>query len=154
MEPSSITEPLHILSFLIIDFRLSLSLLRFFSFTRWNSGYHGAFHELFLSPVGILAITELLTKFFFHTLEFLLLRSLSRIFSFTRCDSGHHGAFHEFFLSHVAILAITEPFTIFFFHTLEFWLSRSLSRIFQRVELMRHLIWGKLFSYISQRVFT
>jgi hypothetical protein len=83
-----------------------------FSFTRRNSGYHGAFHE-----------------FFFHTMEFWLSRSLSRIFlshdgilaitepftnfSFTWWNSGYHGAFHEFF-----------------FHTMELWLSRSLSRIF------------------------
>jgi hypothetical protein len=137
MEPSAITEPLHILSFPTIEFRLSLSLLRKFSFTRWNSGYHGAFHKFFLSHARSLAITE---PFMF--------------FSFAHWNSGYHGAFDEFILSHVGILAITEHFTNFFSHTFEFWLSRSLSRFFHMVELMRHLIWGKLFSYISQRVFT
>jgi hypothetical protein len=56
-------SPFTFFPFLIIEFRLSLSLLRIFSFTRWNSGYHGAFHECF-----------------FHTMEFWLSRSLSRNF--------------------------------------------------------------------------
>jgi hypothetical protein len=62
-EPSAITEPLHILSFVTMELRLSRILLTNFSFTRWNFGYHGAFHELF-----------------FHTMELWLSRSLSRTF--------------------------------------------------------------------------
>jgi hypothetical protein len=60
-------------------------------------------------------------NFFFHTIEFWLSRSLSRTFSFTRWNSVYHGAFHELFT----------------------WLSPRDT-------------WfgGKLFSYISQRVFT
>jgi hypothetical protein len=64
-----------------MEFWLSRSLSRTYSFTRWNSGYHGAFHELFLftrwnsgyhrafhelllSHDGILAITEPFMNFF------------------------------------------------------------------------------------------
>jgi hypothetical protein len=99
--------------------RLSRSLSRTFCFTQWNSGYHVAFHELFLSHNGILAITEPFTNFFFHTMEF--------------C---YHVAFHELFLSGNGILTIMEPFTNFFFHTMEFWLSRSLSRTFSFTQLL------------------
>jgi hypothetical protein len=65
-----------------------------FSFTRWNFGNHGAFHELF-----------------FHTMEFRLSRSLSQNFlsydgisaitenfmnfSFIRWNFGYHGAFQK-----------------------------------------------------------
>jgi hypothetical protein len=96
-----------------MEFWLSRSLSRIISFTRWNSGYYRAFNKIFLSHVGILAITEPFTNFFFHTLWFWPSWSVSRIFSFTRCDSGYHWAFHDFFLSHIGILAITEPFTNF-----------------------------------------
>jgi hypothetical protein len=82
-------------------------------FSRWNSGYQGAFsHELF-----------------FFTMEFWLSKSLSHelslfhdgilaikepftwTFSFSRWNSGYQEAFH----------------TNFFFFMMEFWLSRSLS---------------------------
>jgi hypothetical protein len=87
---------------------------RTFSFSRWNSGYKGAFSlELFLFHDGILAIKEPFT----------------RTFLFSRWNSGYQGAFHtnfsfftmEFWLSrslshelfffHDGILAIKEPFT-------------------------------------------
>jgi hypothetical protein len=93
----AIKEPFTNFFFHMMEFWLSRSLSRTFSFTRWNSGYHGAFHELFLSHDGILAITEPFTNLFFHTMEFWLSRSLSRTFSFTRWNSGYHGAFHELF---------------------------------------------------------
>jgi hypothetical protein len=93
--------------------RLSRSPFTFFPFSYWNCVYHRAFHELFLSYDGILAIREPFTNFFFHTMEFWLSQSLSRTFSFIWWNSGYHGAFHEFFLSYDGILAITEPFTNF-----------------------------------------
>jgi hypothetical protein len=92
---------------------LSWSPFTIFPFSRWNFGYHEAFHELFfqtmefwlsrslsqtfLSNDGILAI-KAFHELFFQTMEFWLLRSLSRIF-----------------LSHDGILAITEPLTNFSF---------------------------------------
>jgi hypothetical protein len=82
---------------------------RTFLFSRWNLGYHGAFHE-----------------FFFHTMESRLSRSLFMNFSFTRWNLGYHGAFSRFLLSHDGISAITEPFHEFYFHTMESRLSRSL----------------------------
>jgi hypothetical protein len=67
--------------FLMMGFRLSQSLFTKFTFTRWNYGYHGAFHKLFfltmefrlsqslsrtfLSHNGISAITETFTNFSF-----------------------------------------------------------------------------------------
>jgi hypothetical protein len=95
-----------------------------FSFSRWNIGYHGAFHELLFFHDGILAIKDPFHK--------------------SRWNSGYQGAFSritvEFWLSrslftnHGGILAIKEPF-----HMIKFTNAR---------------IGGSLFSYISQRVFT
>jgi hypothetical protein len=84
MEPSALTEPLHILSFLTVEFWLSRSLFTNFyfsrcnfgyhgafftnfSFTRWNFGYHGAFSRTFLSHGAISAITEPFHELFFLT---------------------------------------------------------------------------------------
>jgi hypothetical protein len=87
---------------------------RTFLFSRWNSGYQGAFlmnfsffmmefwlsgslsHELFFFHDGILAIREPFSRtFLFFTMEFWLPRSLS----------------HELFFFHDGILAIREPFS-------------------------------------------
>jgi hypothetical protein len=72
-------EPLHNLSFLIMEFRLSQSLSQTF-FTRWDFGYHRAFHELF-----------------FHTMEVWLSWSLSRTFLSHDWIFGYHGAFRKLF---------------------------------------------------------
>jgi hypothetical protein len=68
-----------------------------FSFSRWNSGYQGAFHtNFFLFHDGILAIKKPFTQ----------------TFSFSRWNSGYQGAFHtNFFFFHDGILAIKEPFS-------------------------------------------
>jgi hypothetical protein len=73
-----------------------------FSFSRWNFGYHGAFHELFfltmefrlsqrlsqtfLSHNGISAITEPFTNFYFSRWNF----GYHGAFSW---NLGYHGAF-------------------------------------------------------------
>jgi hypothetical protein len=88
-----------------------------------------------------LAITEPFREFFFHMVESQLSRSLFTNFSFTWWNFGYHGAFSWIFLSHGGISAITEPFHEFFFHMMEF-----------LKEDARY--GGRLFSYISQRVFT
>jgi hypothetical protein len=66
----AITKPFMNFFFDTMEFCLSQSLSRTFYFTRWNSGYQGAFHELFLSHDGILTITEPFTNFFFNMMEF------------------------------------------------------------------------------------
>jgi hypothetical protein len=50
-----------------MEFQLSRSLSQIFPLSRWNFGYHGAFHI-----------------FFFHTMEFWLSRSLLMNFSFSQ----------------------------------------------------------------------
>jgi hypothetical protein len=80
---------------------------RTFVFSRWNSGYHEAFHtnffffyngilaitepfsRIFLSHDGISAITKPFHKFLFHTMESRLSRSLFTIFPFTRWNLGY-----------------------------------------------------------------
>jgi hypothetical protein len=127
---------------LTVEFRLSRSLwlsrslFTNFSFTQWNFGYHGAFSRSFLSHDGILAITEPFHELLFHMMEFWLSQSLFTNFSFTRWNSGYHGAFSRTFLSHDGILAIKEP-------------SRESQLNSQNARFV-----GRLFSYISQRVFT
>jgi hypothetical protein len=123
----AITKPSHELLFLTKEFWLSRSLSHeFFSFSRWNSDYQGAFSRISLSHDGILAIKEPFHEFLFHTIEFWLSRSLFTNFSFTRWNSSYQEAFSRIFLLHDGILAIKEPFHEFLFHTMEFWLSRSL----------------------------
>jgi hypothetical protein len=76
-------EPLHKLSLSYGGIFAITEPFTNFSFTRWNSGYHGAFYEILLSHNGILAITEPFTNFLFRTMEFWRSRSLlklSRIF--------------------------------------------------------------------------
>jgi hypothetical protein len=116
---------------------LSLSLSWTFSLTRWNFVYHRAFHELFISHDGILAIKEPFTNFFFHMMEFWLSRSLSRTFSLTWWNSSYYGAFHELSLSHDGILAITEPFTNFSHG----WAHKT------------HDLGGTLFIYITKSIY-
>jgi hypothetical protein len=116
-------------SFFTMDFWLSGSLSHeLFLFSRWNSGYQGAFlTNFFFFHDGILAIKEPFSRTFsFFMMEFWLSRSLS----------------HE----------------LFSFFTMELWLSRSLSHeLFSlfTMEFSKCAIWGRtLFIYISQRVFT
>jgi hypothetical protein len=88
-------EPLHNLSFLIMEFRLSQSLSQTFFYTMgfWLSQ---SLSRTFLSHDGSLAIMEPFANFSFTRLDFRLSRSLSQTF-----------------LSHDWILAITEPFANF-----------------------------------------
>jgi hypothetical protein len=62
----------------------------------------------------------------------------------------------QIFLSHDGISAITEPFHEFFFHMMESQLSRSLFTSFSFTwwNLKNARFGRRLFSYISQRVFT
>jgi hypothetical protein len=93
---------------------------RTFLFSRWNSGYQGAFH----------------TNFSFFTMEFWLSRSLSHelfffhdgTFLFSQWNSGYQGAFHTNFSFSRWNSGYQGAFlTNFSFFTMEFWLSRSLS---------------------------
>jgi hypothetical protein len=112
-------------------------------FSWWNSGYQKAFfHELSFFHDGILAIRK----------------PFSRTFSFSRWISGYQEAFltnlfffmmefwlsgslsHELFIFHVGILAMRKPF------------SRTFS--FSRWNSRNTRFGGRLFLYISQRVFT
>jgi hypothetical protein len=105
-----------------MEFWLSGSLFsRTFSFSRWNSGYQGAFR----------------TNFSFLTMEFWLSRSLSHeLFSFFMMEFCYQGAFHTkfFFFFHDGILAIKEPFTRTF--------------LFSRWNSQNSRFGGRLFSYI------
>jgi hypothetical protein len=86
-----------------MGFWLSESLSHeLFSFSRWNSGYQGAFlTNFFLFHDGILAIRKPFSRtFFFFTMEFWLSGSLSHeLFSFSRWNSGYQGAFLTNFFS-------------------------------------------------------
>jgi hypothetical protein len=135
-------------------------------------GYHEAFSQTLPFHEGILAITKPFTQtFLFHDailaikepftrtflfVEFWLSRSLFTNFSITRWNSGYQGAFSWISLSHDGILAIKEPFHEFLFHTMESLLSRSLFTKFSftRWNSQNARFGGRLFSYISQRVFT
>jgi hypothetical protein len=166
---SAITELFsRILSFFTMELRLSRSLShKFFLFSRWNFGYHGAFlTNSFFFHDGTLAITEPFSRIVsFFTMELWLSRSLShKFFLFSRWNFGYHGAFltNSLFF-HDGISAIKEPFSrILSFFTMELRLSRSLSHeffIFSRwnfeTQNTKRAIWGKtLFIYISERVFT
>jgi hypothetical protein len=133
-------------SFSLMEFWLSRSLShKFFLFSRWNFGYHGAFLTNFsFLHDGISAIREPFSRTVsFFTMEFRLSGSLSHeLFLFSRRNFGYQGAFlTNFFFFHDGILAIREPF------------SRTFS--FFTMEFSRHVIWGKtLLIYISERVFT
>jgi hypothetical protein len=74
-----------------------------------------------------------------YTMESRLSQSLFTNFSFTWWNLGYLGAFSRISLSHDGISAISEPFHEFFFHMMEFSKAR---------------FGGRLFSYISQRIFT
>jgi hypothetical protein len=126
--------------------RLSRAPFTNFSFTRWNFGYHRAFHKLFfhtmefwlsrslsqtfLSHDGISAITEPFTNFSFTRWNFGYQEPFTN-FSFTRWNFGYHRAFLTFLrtFSHDGIQSIMEHFSHFhgFFLVMEFRLSQSLS---------------------------
>jgi hypothetical protein len=112
---------------LTVGFRLSRSpwlprsLFTYFSFTRWNFGYHGAlsYHEAFsqiiLSHDGVLAITEPFHKFFLHTMEFQNHRAFSQTY-FHMIEFWLSRSLLRTSLFHDGILAIKEPFTNSLFH--------------------------------------
>jgi hypothetical protein len=69
---------------------------RTFLFSRWNSGYHGAFlTNFFFFQDGTLAITKPFSRTFsFFKMELWLSRSLSHeLFLFSGWNSGYHEAF-------------------------------------------------------------
>jgi hypothetical protein len=83
-----------------------------FSFSRWNSGYQGAFHtNFFLFHDGILAIKKPFTQ----------------TFSFSRWNSGYQGAFHTnfFFFMMEFWLSRSLSHELFFF-SMEFIKMRDL----------------------------
>jgi hypothetical protein len=88
----------------------------------------------FLFHDGILDITKPFHELFFFTMEFWLSGSLFTNFSFSRWNSGYQEAFSRTFLFHDGILAIKERFT--------------------QYNSQNARIGGRLFAYISQRVFT
>jgi hypothetical protein len=104
------------------------------SFTRTFSFFHD----------GILAIRKpFLRTFSFSTIKFWLSRSLS------------HELFSFFTMELWLLRSLSHE--LFPFFTMEFWLSRSLSHehfIFSRWNSRDTQFGGRLFSYISQRVFT
>jgi hypothetical protein len=114
---------------LTMGFKLSRSLRLSRSpfhefFPWWSLGYYGASSQIFLSYDGISPITEPFQTFLAHNGIF-----------------GYHGAFSNF------------SFTRW-----NFWLSRSLLKLFWILchdgIHKTHKFGGRLFSYISQRVFT
>jgi hypothetical protein len=112
--------------FFMVEFWLSESLFHELSFFTMEFWLSGSLsHELFLFHDGILAIRKPFSQTFsFFTMEFWLSGSLS----------------HELFLFHDGILAIRKPF------------SRTFS--FSRWNSRNTRFGGRLFIYISQRVFT
>jgi hypothetical protein len=111
--------------FLMVESRLPRSPFHeIFSFSWWNLDYHGALSRIFLSHGGISAITEPFHEFFFHMVESRLSQSLFTNFSFSWWNLGYHGAFSRISLSHGGILKKDAR------------------------------CGGRLFSYISQSVFT
>jgi hypothetical protein len=75
---------------------------RTFYFSRWNSGYQGAFH----------------TNFSFFTMEFWLSRSLSHELFFFHENSGYQGAFHTNFSFFTMEFWLSRSLSheLFFFH--------------------------------------
>jgi hypothetical protein len=122
-----------------------------FSFLQWDSCYQEAFFtNFFFFHDGTLAIRKPLSRilsgslsheFSFFTMELWLSGSLSHEFFFFTMELWLSGSLpHEFFFFHDGTLAIRKPFSrIFLFSR---WNSRNVQ------------FGGKLFSYISQRVFT
>jgi hypothetical protein len=172
---STITEPLHDFFFHMVESRLSRSLSRDLFFLRWNLGYHGASSLLFLSHGGISAITKpFIRTFFFHGGISAIMKPFIRTFLFSRWNLGYHEASHmnfsfftvesrlsrslsfELFFFHGGISAITEPLREFSFFKVEYRLSQSLFKTFSFTwwNPQNARFGGRLFSYISQRVFT
>jgi hypothetical protein len=87
--------------------------------SRWNSGYHEAFHTNFLSLSGISAITKRFSWSLFFTMESRLSRSLFTTFSFTWWNLGFHEAFHTnfSFFTVESRLSRSLSYKLFFFHT-------------------------------------
>jgi hypothetical protein len=145
-------------SFFTMEFWLSGSFCTtsFFFHDGWLS--RGLFTNPFFFHDGILAITEPFTRTFsFFTMEFWLSGCLSHeLFLFSRWNLGYHEAFSRIFLSHGVISAITKPFHEFFFHIVESRLSRSLFTNFSFTwwNPQNARFGGRIFSYISHRVFT
>jgi hypothetical protein len=79
---------------------------RTFSFSRWNSGYQGAFHMniFFLTMEFWLSRSLSHELFLFHDGILAIKKPFTRTFSFSWWNSGYQGAFH----------------TNFFFFTMEF----------------------------------
>jgi hypothetical protein len=146
------------LLFFTMEFWLSGSFCTtsFFFHDGWLS--RGLFTNPFFFHDGILAITEPFTRTFsFFTMEFWLSGCLSHeLFLFSRWNLGYHEAFSRIFLSHGGISAITKPFHEFFFHIVESRLSRSLFTNFSFTwwNPQNARFGGRIFSYISHRVFT
>jgi hypothetical protein len=113
-----------------------------FSFSRWNSGYQEAFFTNF---------------FFFHDGTLAIRKPFSWIFLFHEGTLAIRKLSHEFFFFHDGTLAIRKPFSrIFLFHDGTLAIKKPFSRIFlfSRWNSRNVQFGGKLFSYISQRVFT
>jgi hypothetical protein len=146
----------------IMEFRLSSSLSQIF-LSRWNSGYHEAFHTNFSflrwSPgyyesfhTNFCMMESCLSQSLSTSIPFIwwdlrLSRSLFTNFSLTRWNLGYHEAFSWIFLWHNGISAITEPFHKFFFDTME---SRLLQSLFTNFSLTR---WNLVYHGAFSRIF-
>jgi hypothetical protein len=149
-EIQAITEPSsRTFSFFTMELWLSRSLShKLFLFSRWNSGYHEAFHTDFSSFFRMeFWLSRSLSHepfFFFHDGTLAITKPFTRTFLlFSRWNSSYHEAFHTNFSS---------------FFTMELWLSRSLSHelfffFHDGILEIRDLGQDSLI-YISQRVFT
>jgi hypothetical protein len=71
-------------------------------------------------------------------------------FSFTRWNLSYHEALFTNFSFTMESRLSQSPFHEFFFHNGNF----SYHEAFHTMEFTKCTIWGRLFSYISQRVFT
>jgi hypothetical protein len=104
-----------------------------FSLTRWNSGYHRAFHERSLSLLELRLSRS--HSLFFHTLDFSAIKKPFTNFLFHFWNFGYHRAIHFSFTLWISRL------------------SRSLLQtfFFTRWNFARHKTCGKsLFIYIKE----
>jgi hypothetical protein len=123
----------------VLDIKVPFT--RTFLFSRWNSGYQGAFHTnfSFFSRWNSGYQGAFHTNFsFFFTMEFWLSWSLS----------------YELFFFHDGILAIEEPFTRTFLFSR--WNSGYQGAFYTNfsfftMEFSKCTIWGRLFSYIYHK---
>jgi hypothetical protein len=127
-----------------------------FTFSQWNFGYHEAFYTNFsFFHSGILAITKPFTLTFFYNRILAITKPFTRTFLFSHGGiSAIMEPFTNFFSG--GISAITEPFHGFLFHVMESRISGSLFTNFSFTQWNQQnaRFEGRLFSYISQRVFT